>query len=533
MDMIVEFQALIIALLIIGFLTFFILIFRRNIASVIDRIQSVDYSKGSGENQTAVALSTFGYTPNSIPHKKDNSIADQESSKVDSVEDSKPGKEYVSPSELEARFFALLEESQTSEAEELYSKTIESLSGNRERVDIKLSYAFWRVYFGHDSSLTRMESAVESAKEFDDLLSKGKRLLGWLLLKRGRQTEALSSLQYSYDHGTSDMQKAQAATISADIICEIEGSEKATQYLSDRVQSLTSHDAIGLLFSKIAEILNDIDSNRSSLAREVSLAYSGKSRANLFDLAYKSKSLLVQLHYYQELLTLDPENNMAHNNLGVTYKELGHVFSSVEQYRRAEKLGETLSAANLAFLFINNGFEEEARELISWAQSEENTHQNVGNAQYALQSSIDAELEAVSLHRKAAARRSNFFLEHGSKFFFPAQVHDYCKPWICNNEGAPKLDISQGPESMIFEMAYSTQRYSGHTKNIASGITLKLSLENSTILTDRPIELSVALSEAGNELYALVIENDFGCNGWLFRTVSKNKTVAQIPEQTT
>jgi tetratricopeptide (TPR) repeat protein len=101
-----------------------------------------------------------------------------------------------------------------------------------------------------------------------------------------------------------------------------------------------------------------------------------------FDLAYKySKNSLdeLSLMHYLKIPTLE-RKSATWNNLGVQFDHFKLVKKSVEAYRRAEKMGETLAMNNLAQKLINAGFITEAEEICTKAIGIDDYHKNIGHS---------------------------------------------------------------------------------------------------------------------------------------------------------
>ena len=83
---------------------------------------------------------------------------------------------------------------------------------------------------------------------------------------------------------------------------------------------------------------------------------------------------------------------------------------SVSSYRKAEKLGETLASANLAYRLMNAGFTEEAATILNSATEKENVHPNVNSALSDLPKRIEKEDETEKGKIKFALDLRKFFL---------------------------------------------------------------------------------------------------------------------------
>jgi len=97
------------------------------------------------------------------------------------------------------------------------------------------------------------------------------------------------------------------------------------------------------------------------------------------------------LHHYKVLNQLNPDDAAVLNNLGIAYDALEMPIKAVEYYKRSAEKGETIAMGNLAHLFINSGFIEEAEKWITRAQEHPPVDGRVGTALGRISSAADAE----------------------------------------------------------------------------------------------------------------------------------------------
>ncbi len=140
----------------------------------------------------------------------------------------------------------------------------------------------------------------------------------------------------------------------------------------------------------MAKILKEQgDTRAQSLALEKSVEYSPGNRERLFDAAYAQSNDhldFLAISNYSTLIDIDPNNATALNNLGVCAGTLNVNGKQVWYYKRSKAKGYTLAMANLANLYTDNGFLDEAEEILTEAIKSEDPHENVGNAFYKLKS---------------------------------------------------------------------------------------------------------------------------------------------------
>lgn len=124
------------------------------------------------------------------------------------------------------------------------------------------------------------------------------------------------------------------------------------------------------LLARVAQLLP------ADTSKRFSAAYALSKEDGLRELAFT---------HYNALLSLDDDYANALNNLGVLCSELGMKGKAIELYRRAWENGETLAAANIAFLSIDAGLMSDASQLLSEASKRETVHQNVASARSSLE----------------------------------------------------------------------------------------------------------------------------------------------------
>jgi tetratricopeptide (TPR) repeat protein len=130
-----------------------------------------------------------------------------------------------------------------------------------------------------------------------------------------------------------------------------------------------------------------------------------------FSLAYKNGQIgnedLAFVHYLRIPYSL--RKSTTWNNLGVSYQEFGMPVKSVEAYRKAADSGETLAMSNLAYKFMEVGFQEEAKRELDRALAVENFHKNVGQAVAALKAAPEVEEKKRSEFLIEAADKAKFY----------------------------------------------------------------------------------------------------------------------------
>ncbi len=211
---------------------------------------------------------------------------------------------------------------------------------------------------------------------------------------------------------------------------EEEKSVVASQYSSSLYRNSKKDDAIKILVDVLSATTEDSNKVRlyESLADIYEKEKDHENRAFVLDKAVELKpndtGLIFKVGYsyaeseydelsllhYKNAQAINPNDESVQNNLGVQYDNLKMPIKSVSSYRKAEKLGETLASANLAYRLMNAGFTEEAATMLNSATEKENVHPNVNSALSDLPKRIEKEDETEKGKIKFALDLRKFFL---------------------------------------------------------------------------------------------------------------------------
>ncbi len=121
--------------------------------------------------------------------------------------------------------------------------------------------------------------------------------------------------------------------------------------------------------------------------------------------------------HYNSLLKFEKDNQAALNNIGVIYDKLSMPGKSIEYYKKACHIKETLFAANLASKYMTAGFIEEAHKILEEARKEDNVHENVGDCIMRLSRIKQNELDIKEKAFKEANKQQNFMRRFAEAFF--------------------------------------------------------------------------------------------------------------------
>ena len=194
-----------------------------------------------------------------------------------------------------------------------------------------------------------------------------------------------------------------------------------------RLQKLSSNlnfsDSKAKIFKELAGIAkNEDDIERFFIYAETALNINPLDTELRFTLAYtysQNKCGKLSLLHYKKLIDT-AISSLALNNIGVQYDELKLSYKCIQSYYKSVGHNETLAMANLAHKYLNEGFIEQARELIDKANKLSNedvkVDYRVGKAQERMNNLIEGENKKEK-EILAEAKKEMKFRVHYSKAF--------------------------------------------------------------------------------------------------------------------
>lgn len=160
-----------------------------------------------------------------------------------------------------------------------------------------------------------------------------------------------------------------------------------------------------------------------------------------FDYGEINKYALSVYHYKTYSKTSD--DSTALNNIGVEYQQLKLLGKSVNAYKKAIELNNTLSSANLASIFTESGLFDEAKQVLSQAIENENHHHNVDYSLNHLKTTIEREdQEELKLIKETNTYREfifNFAKAISTSFNGYEKINGL---WIANYDKLKEFRIS-------------------------------------------------------------------------------------------
>jgi len=132
--------------------------------------------------------------------------------------------------------------------------------------------------------------------------------------------------------------------------------------------------------AQIAKIKKDNDRQVALLEKALSIQPAEHKLRFEIALRYSAMGRHPLALYHYSILAREAPDGSNLNNLGVTYSNLKLPAKAVSHYKSSANREETLAMANLAYKYIQEGFLDEANDIIEKALAFKGFHQNVASA---------------------------------------------------------------------------------------------------------------------------------------------------------
>ncbi|MFZ2541779.1 MAG: hypothetical protein WAW75_08400 [Gallionella sp.] len=192
------------------------------------------------------------------------------------------------------------------------------------------------------------------------------------------------------------------------------GSDAAKTFMEANIENIVKNDDDKFLFIKTYATLFKDDAEHTYCALLEAALYLKPDESSLrFDLAYKYSALKLKrlslFHY--ELLSRTSPSSTVWNNLGVEYENNSLPIKSIGAYRTSEGLDGTLAMSNIAYRFVNAGFDVEAREICNKALKIEDYDSRIPEAINGINGKVVAENKVIETLSDEIKPEQDYFIK--------------------------------------------------------------------------------------------------------------------------
>lgn len=341
-------------------------------------------------------------------------------------------------------------------ADQAYEEQRSAVQSADERRGIEAIYLYFRYTKASDS-----EALVKLRELASHESTKAKVLHS--LARCYWSTKDYSKAREIYEEARDAADEVYAAELTGHIAeCwEKEGNpDQGLEEVVTKLQEVEEANAKVHLYKSMASMYQAKGSERMrAIALEKALEFAPNDTDIRFNAAYaQSQANLsaVSITNYDTLLTLKPKNAISLNNLGVECRNVNLPFKSVDYYKKAAQEDETLAMSNLAYLFINTGFYDEAAAELSRASQRPNPHENVASAKAELEKRRREEQDKWTNLIETGTRQQQFLREFAQASVEATTKNPFLGTWQL--PGGETCSVESDGSQICLEFSYDEKR---------------------------------------------------------------------------
>lgn len=373
------------------------------------------------------------------------------------------------------RMFEAAGKRDADKLEEAFTKLQQAEVDSSQEARNEAFYLYLRFSIGDTKALELLRERATHTEFADPAYF----LLGVCYERAGRFQEAATAYESSVKHRQGDKQ---IFSITSAANCLLKGGKRSEAFSRIEREISTRSDPTEMteLYRGLATLYEDVgDPELRGLAIEKALENSPNDADLHFAAAWsyshgETQASFLSVLHYKAALVFQPGNLVALNNLGVQYQRLELPIRAVTAYRKAAEQNETLAAANLAQLYANAGFKEEAMRLLNDARKQEEVHPNVGYALTTIAGKEKKETDTVEGMMNGAREQQSFLSGFASAYFLKNPDASFAGTW--RTQDGTKLVLTQSGKELegTLERQLETFVVTGHVNNQAAKVNMIL-----------------------------------------------------------
>lgn len=415
--------------------TVFIFVFKKQIGERISNIKRV----GLGKN--TIDMGTGGKEE----IKKEEQVSEKKYEEEKKATEKK--EETFIPKTLEEwryeMMFALIDKDK-ERAEEAYKKVLELDNNELSKKKNKILYLKLSHTLGNTSAIPELKGYLNEK----DIVYEANIALGFCYASSDDFENANLFFTKALEIASSDEEISLASTHYASSLYRNNQKDKAIEVLINSFSKTEENESRIKMYMELADIYEkEKDYENRAFVIDKALELKPNDSDLLFKAGYsysQSGYDELSLLHYKNAKQINPKNESVQNNLGVQYETLSMPVKSISSYKEAERLGETLASANLAYRLINAGFIDEATEKLNRAKNQSEPHPNVGAAISELSKKKEQEEETEKKHDKTALEMRKFILGFAeAKFNEKDDIKSISGNWKTNRDIIYQFEVNE------------------------------------------------------------------------------------------
>ena len=406
------------ALALVVLLIVFVVLFRKQLGGLLERISKFQVRRGQTEISAEAQEVTKPETEEG-PELTGKLVSEEQP--TGATEQTLKEEPQTSDEWLRAMIIAYFSRD-TERGEKAFNKAQQVEPNAVEKLKNEALHLWLRYDYGGDASaLSRLKDMAKQEGLDTSVKHLVYKYVGMCYKSANNFNSAIESFEIAAQTSQTEAEHAGYIVEVARCLHEMKRQPEALKRIMHEIGSVTHSDALSLLYQGLASLYELAENHEfRAIALEKALEIEPNNPDLRFYAAYsygQKEYHSLSLYHYKTLLQFKPDYANALNNMGVEYRWLQMPISSVNYYKKAIELGETIAMGNLAHNYLNGGFEEEASQTVDKAKQSENPHPNVGRAMSAISEAKEAESQRENKEVSIAGEQQRYILDFANAYF--------------------------------------------------------------------------------------------------------------------
>ncbi len=371
---------------------------------------------------------------------------------------------------------AFIKDKDIDKANEAYKKLQECESNVDNRLENEAKYYYLLFGCGDTSALKKLEDLAQKDGIAPAVKHIATRYKGFCYEKAGELDKAEVAFKLASECSSISESDRVVDKVSL-AVCLFKNDKKGEAFglLMGEVAQTSDESALSKLYECLANIYELAeDPEMRAIALEKLITIKPNDTGLRFKVAYsygQSNYDNLALLHYKTLLKFTEDDSSALNNIAVAYSRLGMPISATTFYKESFKKKETLAAANLAYKYMEAGFDEEASGILREARKSDKIDPQVGEAISDIEKKRQNESKIEEKAIKEAKEQQKFMLKFAEAYFVKIlDCPEIAGVWK-STEGN-EIEIKQGKDKIEGTWRKSSNNYKFEGNIVNRGVKI-------------------------------------------------------------
>lgn len=277
------------------------------------------------------------------------------------------------------KIISFLENKEVEKADELYYDRIKKKNDKKEIEKEEIIYFYLKADSGDIKSLESLKEKTENTVIDIENQNLSKAYLAKVYKKNSNYDNAVILYKDLLNNVNDYDERKIFIDKLVEVLKYIDKKDEAIDILMNEIHRESNEQYLHAIYYNLYNIYGNNEIGLCALEKAISLSPNNmdyRIKAG-YDNIYKDS--LLSLFHYDISYRFDSSQDYLGNNMGVVLNNFDLKMKAVDYYKKSIDSGCSLAASNLAALYYQAGFYDDAKKILIEAKKSKETHKNVGS----------------------------------------------------------------------------------------------------------------------------------------------------------